>query len=564
MPDNVQQIKDKLSIVDVVGGYVKLERAGRSLRARCPFHKERTPSFYVSPERGTYYCFGCGEKGDVFSFVQKIDGLEFRDALKMLAERAGVQLKEYKGEKGPTKDERERLLDLHEDATNYFISTLKKRSDVREYLMGRGLAEETIAKWRLGYAEAQWRSLTDALRGRGYSDAELIASGLVIRAERDGQSTLYDRFRGRVMFPISDVSGRVIAFSGRHFEAMPGGSPPAGGEPAKYMNSPETPLFRKSKALYGLDRAKATMRRHDFAILVEGQMDLLMMHQSGFPTAVAASGTALTEEHLKAIKHLALRLVLALDSDEAGRKSALRSTMLALIEGFDVRIASFPAGKDPADIGREDPEALRHAVREAKPAVEFFLASARERGRDERAVRRLAEAEVMPLVAAMPSAIDQAHFVQLVARALELPEESIRASVAAVRSPKQQPEEDKVAAENSGPLSRLMHASALLLLVGDAADREALSALLSAQQLAEAEDAAEAYRERLLFSMERDGTDTHAKELLSAVEVERINEQIAELNRAMRTADAGGHNDDIHELSTKLLVLKRRKEDLEK
>jgi DNA primase len=205
---------------------VKLERAGKSLRARCPFHTERTASFYVSPERGTYYCFGCGEKGDIFSFVEKLDGVDFRDALKLLAERAGVELEQYRGEKGPTRDEKERLYELHEAAVAYFVETLNSRADVREYLSKRGLADATIDGWRLGYALPEWRTLTEHLRKSGFTDQEILASGLAIEPRRESSESLtthnsqpptksiYDRFRGRIMFPIFDVGGRPIAFSG--------------------------------------------------------------------------------------------------------------------------------------------------------------------------------------------------------------------------------------------------------------------------------------------------------------------------------------------------------------
>ncbi len=554
-----EQIKDRLPIADVVGGYVKLERAGKSLRARCPFHKERTASFYVSPERGTFYCFGCGEKGDIFTFVEKIDGLEFRDALKALAERAGVPLTEYKGERGPSRDEKERLYELHEKATKHFEEVLGTREDVREYLKKRGLTDDTIAKWRIGYAAPEWRSLTENLRGKGFTDAELLQSGLAIKADKGGESTIYDRFRGRIMFPIGDVGGRIIAFSGRHFENMKDMPVKEGDAPAKYVNSPETPLFRKSKVLYGLDKAKATMRRHDFAILVEGQMDLLMMHQSGFPTAVAASGTALTIEHLKAISHLAKRLVLALDSDAAGQKSALRSAQLAIAEGFDVRVAAFPSGKDPADVGRESVEDLRKAVREAKTAVEYFLESARKEGKDERAVRRVAEEEVIPLIATMSSAMDQAHFTQIAARALDLPEESVRASVAAARLPKK---EEKIAnpeALADEPLSRLIHAAALVFVLNDVEAVNSLRTQLSPEQLAEAEEAAATYRERLLFSLERDGTPASVGELMASVDEELVNRRLEALRREIKQAEIEGNTEEKDALVDELQKLSRRK-----
>lgn len=423
----VQQIKDRINIVDVVGQYVQLRRAGRSYTARCPFHKERTPSFHVSPERGTYMCFGCGEKGDVFTFIEKMDGVDFKTALKQMADKAGVTLdnRQFKQTTPQEKEHEERLRDVCEAAVKYFEEQLRSRSDVQEYIRTRGVSGDTAAAWRLGYAPAAWDELAKHLKSVGFSNDEIVEAGFGIRSEkRPGE--VFDRFRGRIIFPLFDAGGEPIAVSGRFFEAVPGAKQE---EPAKYVNSPETALFRKSRVLYGLDRARAAIRKADCVLLVEGQFDVVLSHQSGLPFAVALSGTALTPEHLTLLGRLSKRLVLALDADEAGVRSGLKSALMALAAGFDVKVPTFPQGKDPADLARENPELLKAAVRTSKTAVEFFLDALRPGARDERGYKKIVEQSVLPLVAAIESRIEQEHFVRLVAQRLGVSDMAVRAEV---------------------------------------------------------------------------------------------------------------------------------------
>jgi DNA primase len=554
------QIKERLPIAEVVGSYVKLERAGRNLRARCPFHKERTPSFNVSPERGSYYCFGCGEKGDIFSFVEKMEGVDFRGALRILAEKAGVELTPYRGETGPSKDEKERLYDLHEAAVGFFEAALGKREDVQKYLLGRGLTADTIAKWRLGYAPADWRLLTEDLRLKGFTDSEMVTSGLSIKPEKEG-SGLYDRFRGRIMFPIFDVGGRAIAFSGRFFERMEGSKEE---EPAKYVNSPETPLFRKSHVLYGLDKARSSMRRSDAAILVEGQMDLLMMHQVGYSNTIAASGTALTEDHLRSIAHSTKRLVLALDADTAGVRSALRSAQMAFHQGFELRVASFPEGKDPADVGKEDPEQLKEAVRKAQSAVEFFLGYVRAHTKDERGFRRAVQDEVLPLVAAMGSRMDQAHFLQVIARSIGLPEEDIRADMAKVKvqTPTGAAEAGAVPPPQN-PIDRIHFAGALVMLLDPDNGGERLQQLLGNERFIEIEQILEENRERLLFSLESDAYgESGIDDLYDTIQREVLKEEIERIRREQHDAKTKGDSETEALLAKKLQELIRKQHGL--
>jgi DNA primase len=280
--NDVEKIKSALSIEDVISSYIKIDKAGMNFRARCPFHNEKTPSFYISPDRGSYYCFGCNAHGDIFSFVQNIEGLDFKGALKVLAERANITLS-YNFDQNST--EKDKIFAILEDATRFYESELQKNSKAIDYLKKRGLSDETIKSFRIGYAPSDWNFIHKHLNSKKYSNDLIEKSGLIKRAnENDGR--MYDRFRGRIMFPIEDSSGRIIAFSGRILEDD--------GKSAKYINSPDTSVFDKSSTLFGLSKAKTDIRRLNYSILVEGQMDLIMSHQAEIRNTVASSGTALT------------------------------------------------------------------------------------------------------------------------------------------------------------------------------------------------------------------------------------------------------------------------------
>jgi len=336
MSSTVEQIKERLDIADVIGSYLKLDSAGSNLKARCPFHNEKTPSFFVSPSRQTYHCFGCDRGGDILSFVQEIEGQDFPGALKILAERAGVEIKR---ESSAVKSDKDKLFAVLEEATSFFESNLKEQKEVIEYLKKRGLKGETAKRFNVGYAPSGWSNLYEMLKKKGYPDVIMDKAGLIIKGEKG----YYDRFRSRIMFPITDVSGRVVGFSGRIFGAE-------NEKTAKYVNSPETELYNKSKILYGFDKAKFAIRKKGFCILVEGQMDLLMSHQAGLQNTVAVSGTAFTEEHLKIINRLTDSLIIAFDSDDAGIDASKRGVDTALSIGMDVKIVALPKGLDPADL----------------------------------------------------------------------------------------------------------------------------------------------------------------------------------------------------------------------
>ena len=459
MADTVQQIKDRLSVVDVVSQYVKLERAGQNMRARCPFHAERTPSFIVSPDRGTYHCFGCGVGGDIFSFVEAIEGVDFKGALKMLAEKAGVELVYSRGEK---KDDKDRLFEAMEAATIFYQSKLS--NEANKYLKDRGLEDGTVAAFRLGYAGDAWSELSDHLKAKSarggsasggkFSEKEIIDAGLAKRGEKGG---LTDKFRNRIMFPIADTAGRIVAFSGRTFgeKAHP--------DAPKYLNSPETALFHKSRILYGFDRAKQSIRKHNFAVLVEGQMDLLASHQAGWGNTVAVSGTAFTAEHAALIKRMSENLVIALDPDEAGFKAASRAARAALQQGMNVKVAQLPKDLDPADlIVKEGAEAWRTCIRGAKDIITFLLDVLENHAKDAAQLRRSVESIVLPFLIDVQSPIAREQYEKEIAKRLGVSESAIRAAQTKIPKPPPPP----VPKENLRPAdapNRIKQAYGLLL-----------------------------------------------------------------------------------------------------
>ncbi len=426
MGSHVEDIKERLSITDVVGSYIKLEKAGQNYKARCPFHTEKTPSFYVSPERGSYYCFGCQAKGDIFSFVQAFEGLDFMGALRVLAERAGVQLTRGNWSKDSKK---ELWLTIMEDAARFYEDMLTRYAEARAYIEGRGLSAETIGAFRIGYAPSEWRLLRTYLKEKGYRDEDVISVGLIKRStsprsgsDKSGGDPYYDTFRGRIMFPITDPSGRVVAFTGRTLDEE--------ANPPKYLNSPETALYQKSKVLYGLDRAKSDIRKRDYSILVEGQMDLIMSHQSGFTNTVAVSGTALSEiqsgdSGLSLVARLSKNVIVAFDSDDAGVKATDRAVRIALSLGMDVKVAHSKGGKDPADILRSDKNAWAHIIKGAKSFVDFSLDTLREKGLDDKAFRRQVVAKVLPYIALIDASADQTTYVKRVSDATGIKEDAL-------------------------------------------------------------------------------------------------------------------------------------------
>lgn len=422
MNSPVDKIKERLSIEEVVSSYIKLERSGSTLKARCPFHNEKTPSFFVSPARGNYYCFGCSASGDIFTFVEEFEGLDFKGALKFLANKAGVVLEGFNSKE---ESEKEKLYRVMEDATVFFEKNLEKNDEALAYLKSRGLTEESIKSFRIGFVPEEWRLLYAHLTKLGFHDNEIERAGLGKKTEKG----MYDRFRNRIMFPISDSSGRVIAFSGRLFKDD--------GKSAKYLNSPDTPIFSKSYVLFGLDKAKDSIRKNNFSILVEGQMDLVLSHQAGFKNTIASSGTALSDvtvskenvvSNLGLVRRLSENIVLAFDGDKAGFNASLRAGKISLALGMDVKVANLPSGIDPADlISKQGVDAWREAIRGSKHLIEFLLDKVLLDAKgDPRKVGREIKEKILPFVNALESSIEQMHFIKKISDMSGVSEQALK------------------------------------------------------------------------------------------------------------------------------------------
>ena len=412
------QIKENLSITDVVSTYIRLEKSGAQFRARCPFHNERTPSFYVSPERKSFHCFGCQVHGDIFTFVEKIENIPFFEALKILADRAGVQLVSTEKNKEET-----RLISLLKDATDHFEKNLAGSPESKQYLMERGLSEETIKAFHVGYAKNEWRDLFIFLASRGYQPEEIEQSGLAIKASDEFGNTKgwYDRFRGRIMFPIRNVSGATVGYSGRILPSLVDPSVAQG----KYVNTPETSLYHKSKILFGYDTAKKTMSEMKSVVVVEGQMDLCMSYQAGVLNTVAVSGTAFTDEHIHIIKRFCDTVILSFDTDSAGQSALKKTALLCLLGGLDVYVVGDIGTKDPADLIRENKNAWTESVEKKRHVIEVMLAHVMQEETDDRKQGQRIVTEVLPFLRAVQSPIDRAHFIKVISGKSHIPEATL-------------------------------------------------------------------------------------------------------------------------------------------
>lgn len=443
----IDEVKQRLDAVELIGRYVELRKAGTIYKGLCPFHSERTPSFVVYPDRGTWHCFGsCGTGGDIFNFVMRRENLEFREALELLARQAGVTLE---AEQDQNQGQRNRLYELNEAAATYFQGILQHHAGAaagRAYLERRGINSETMTNFRLGFALEHWSALRDFLLEKGWSLDELLAAGLVKRHEE--RNSIYDAFRARVMIPIRDRQGKVIGFGGRLL---------GDGQP-KYLNTAETPVFHKSQVVFGLDLAREAIRQEDKVVIVEGYMDVIAAHQHGFANVVACMGTSLTSEQLQQLHRFTSNFYVALDADAAGQRATIRGlsqtrqTLVATRKTMPTRrgmevadwlnaevfIISMPKGLDPDDVIRQDPEQWRQLVSQAKPLVDFYfnlvatsydLTTAQGKGS--------AVAELAPLIAEIQDAIERQHYIDKLSTQVRVDEQTIAHRVqAAARTSK--------------------------------------------------------------------------------------------------------------------------------
>ena len=433
----IEEIKNKLDIVEVIGSYIKLKKTGLNYRGLCPFHSENKPSFFVSPTRQIWHCFGCSKGGDVFGFVKEIEGVEFGDALRILAQKAGVEITKQSSKwQAEMKTARQRLYDICELSCSFFEKQLEAGSSGKEaknYLLKRGINEESIKKWRLGYSPDAWRGLSDFLVGKGYTREEVEKAGLVIKSE--SSQGFYDRFRGRIMFPVFDLSSQVVGFGGRMFETA-NKKVNKEEEAVKYINIPQTLLYDKGRTLYGLNNAKVEVRKKNQCILVEGYTDVIMSFQAGFENTAAVAGTALTPYHLNILKRYSENLVLAFDMDVAGDTATKRGIDLAQEKGFGIKIVkTLSRGSDPADIILKNPEDWDKIIKEAQSILDFYFHSAfssfdAKTPEGKKEIGKI----ILPVIKRIPNKIEQSHWVQELARRLAVREEDIFEELKKTRS----------------------------------------------------------------------------------------------------------------------------------
>ncbi len=582
----VAEIKSKLPVADVVGETVALKRAGTVHKGLCPFHAEKTPSFIVTPDRETWHCFGCGEHGDIFTFLMRRDGLDFREALARLAEKAGVELSEHSAREDR---HRRRLREALEAAVAWYREVLlqaQQAARARAYLDERGLTAETLERFGIGYAPNTWEAMTKRLRAKGFTDAELIGAGLASPSTRGG---VYDRFRGRIIIPIRDASGRAIGLGGR---ILPDAEGP------KYLNSPATALFDKSRTLYGIDLAKGSIRREKLAVIVEGYTDVMAAHQAGFTNVVASLGTALTQGQVELANRYADAVALAYDVDLAGETATQRGLLEELGPVVSkVRVIRIPAGKDPDELIRTDPDGWRRAVTEAAELLPYFLQRAASEVDMRQAQGRSGYTRrMLDLLRRLPDRVEQDSYVPQLAQLAGIDERVLRDELARGERPVPlRPVVDSTSAPEDGPITPLERQALTLLLLNptlagelDANERlpfrdEAAQALGEAwraavvsgakpdlEQFVGGLDAATAGLARSMLASARargarPDTSSDREELrvcLVRLRVQRVEEQLDDLQALIRAASDDEASDDIRDLERRFQELTRDREQL--
>jgi DNA primase len=553
----VEQIKDRLNIVDVVSMYVTLSPAGKNLKGKSPFTNERTPSFFVAPDKGLYHCFSTGKGGDIFTFVQEMEGLDFRGALKVLAERAGVKL-------GPVdvkvSELRDRLYDLTEKATQVFEEALANNEEAKQYLRDRGVEDHVIRDFRIGYVPGTWRHLYDALK-KDFSDEDILIGGLGKKSEKG----IYDTFRDRIMFPIMDSAGRPIAFSGRILHDD--------GKSGKYVNSPDTPLFNKSDVLFGLDKAKNFIRKYNFTTLVEGQFDVVMMHQAGFRNTVGVSGTALSDQlvgangvnNLGLVKRLSNNLILAFDADSAGIKAAKRSAHIALTLGMDVKVVAIPGAKDPAEfIKSSGKDAWSALLREAKHIIEFETDKIKETAKDDRDLGNKIRAEVLPEIAILGSQIEKSYFIKKVSEMTGLPEGAMWQDLEKINIPNQENLDIKEKTKQEIGRTESIERKIMGIYFSKPDEKNIeieLSKIIGEEKLKDLIQKYDSIKQELIFEQEMASDevgDTVLTEMLKNLEEDYLSRKIDEVKIKLKNAEKESNDGEAEKLSVEYQHLVKR------
>ncbi len=422
MESAVEEIKKKIDIVSLIGQYAQLKKAGRNFKALCPFHQEKTASFIVSPDRQIWHCFGsCGDGGDVIKFLMKLEGLTFTEAVRELANSAGIELQTVQIEDKEW-DVKQRIFHLNTLACDYFEYLLHNTSfakKAREYLEKRKVNLAVVKKFQLGYAPSSWDSLLSFLKRKKFNEREIYDAGLLVKTEK---GTYYDRFRGRLMFPIKDIRGNIIGFSGRILE--PGDSQ------SKYINTPETLIYHKRESLYGISIAKESIKKEGNVFLVEGEFDVITPYQAGFENFVAIKGSALTRDQLTVLKRLTSRITLALDADAAGEEAVRRAIEAAEALEIDMYIMQFEIGKDPDEAVRIDSNSFKKALSHPVPVYDFVIQLAQKKYSEDNAYHKKKVGEtILPFIARIQNPIVQSHYVKKIAGILGVSDESVQASL---------------------------------------------------------------------------------------------------------------------------------------
>lgn len=442
----ITEVKQRLDIVEFVSEYVTLQKAGRNYKGLCPFHTEKHSSFFVFPEQQTWHCFGaCGTGGDIFSFVMKKEGIDFGEALRLLAQRCGVNLGRAQERSKAEDERRERLFQINEAAAQYYhhlLLTTKAGEPARDYLAGRKLTSETIKEFRLGFAPDAWEIIKGYLLDKGYTEKELIAAGLTVEKEEGGS---YDRFRNRLMYPICDAQGRVTGFGARVLDdSLP-----------KYINSAQTLIFDKSSSLYAIDKAKSTIRKKNVAIIMEGYMDVLTAHQHGWQNVVGSMGTSLTEKQVEGIKRLTGNITLALDADLAGEEATLRGKAILASSHAEANVIVLPVGKDPDEVIAGDPGLWAKLVEQAMPILDFAFQSVLGRIDVGKAKdKSLALEKLQPLICEIRDDTQFNHYVEQLAHALKMRTLDVEGALQKLRINKKKRQPDRTAGQPrpTGPL----------------------------------------------------------------------------------------------------------------
>ena len=543
MSSPIEEIKARLDIVDVIKDYIKVQKAGANYRAVCPFHSEKTPSFFISPSKQIWRCFGCGEGSSMFDFIMKMEGIEFGDALRILAKRAGIELKPERPE---LKSEREKLYQICELSTVFFEKQLGYGSlgkKAKEYLLSRTINEKSIKERRLGWAPDTWQGLLDFLISRGYNKEDIEKTGLVLKSEK---GKYYDRFRGRIIFPVFDSQYQVIGFGGRILKKDE--------KQAKYLNTSNTLLYDKGRVLYGLDQAKVEIRKEDFVILVEGYIDVILAHQMKLKNVVSTSGTALTPSQLNILKRYTDNLFLAFDMDFAGDAATKRAIDLAQTQKFNLKIIKIPEGNDPADLMSKSTEAFEKAIKEALSVFDFYFEDAFSKFDEKEPEGRKKISEyLLPIIKRINNKIEQFSWVQKLANKLKVKEEVVEEELRKIKTESgiQDKEDVKIKKEDKRTRKELLEERLLILIFQNKKNKDFIEEKDRERLFLKTRTILESLDDQESLSLELKDFYSH---ITMKAEVEEIKEKdiVSEVKFCLNEIKNICLKDDIFEVSIKL------------